>query len=180
MTRYLEALPFGAVAQDLVNTYDVMRLPPEYLQTPAEVQSFLERHDITGERAATARDLVAARSLREQARRVFEAPSERVAVRLINALLQSAEPALRLVSGPALSIRWNAKPMDDLSDMLRSAVAINLAFVAARYGFKRLRVCAALPCRDVFVDVSKGGERRFCGSKCATRTRVAAFRARRL
>jgi len=178
MIRYSEELPFGSLAQDLVNSYDVTHSPPEHLRSPADLQSFLERYAIAYGRAATSKDLAAVRAFRQEVRAVFEAPSERAAVRAINALLDTAEPALRLVGGPAPHLQWNTRPVDNLSVMLRSAAAINLAFAAARHGFERLRVCAALPCRDVFVDVSKGGERRFCGVKCATRTRVAAFRAR--
>ena len=43
----------------------------------------------------------------------------------------------------------------------------------------RMRVCEADGCSDVLVDLSKNRSRRYCGSACANRTNVAAFRARR-
>ena len=39
--------------------------------------------------------------------------------------------------------------------------------------------CAAPDCDDVLVDLSKNRSRRFCGTTCANRVNVAAFRARR-
>nr|MBA2307838.1 CGNR zinc finger domain-containing protein [Pseudonocardiales bacterium] len=40
-------------------------------------------------------------------------------------------------------------------------------------------ICAAEDCRDVLVDLSKNHSRRFCGTSCANRTNVAAYRARK-
>jgi predicted RNA-binding Zn ribbon-like protein len=43
----------------------------------------------------------------------------------------------------------------------------------------RLQTCAAADCDDVLVDLSKNRSRRFCGTSCANRTNVAAYRARK-
>jgi predicted RNA-binding Zn ribbon-like protein len=43
----------------------------------------------------------------------------------------------------------------------------------------RLRRCGADDCSDVLVDLSKNHSRLFCGTTCANRTHVAAYRARR-
>jgi predicted RNA-binding Zn ribbon-like protein len=43
----------------------------------------------------------------------------------------------------------------------------------------RLQVCGAGDCSDVLVDLSKNRSRRYCGTSCANRVNVAAFRARR-
>jgi predicted RNA-binding Zn ribbon-like protein len=45
--------------------------------------------------------------------------------------------------------------------------------------FDRLRICAAVDCDDVLVDLSKNRSRRFCGTACANRVNVAAYRTRR-
>ena len=63
-------------------------------------------------------------------------------------------------------------------DRLRTAVALNLAFLLERFGFDRFHVCDADPCEDVFVDVTRSGARRFCAVSCANRARVALFRQR--
>jgi predicted RNA-binding Zn ribbon-like protein len=75
-------------------------------------------------------------------------------------------------------IEWSVDDSVPLVEALRSAVAISAAHLATEYGFDRLRTCGADPCADVFLDVSKRGEQRFCGPRCATRVRVAAHRAR--
>ncbi|WP_406158461.1 CGNR zinc finger domain-containing protein [Streptomyces canus] len=38
--------------------------------------------------------------------------------------------------------------------------------------------CAAAGCEDYFVDQSRNRTRRFCSHACASRTTVAAYRAR--
>ncbi len=43
----------------------------------------------------------------------------------------------------------------------------------------RLRVCEALDCDDMVVDLSKNHSRRNCGTSCPNRVNMAAFRARR-
>ena len=43
---------------------------------------------------------------------------------------------------------------------------------------ERLRLCAADDCDNVHVDLSKNRSRRFCGTLCANRTNVAAYRTR--
>jgi predicted RNA-binding Zn ribbon-like protein len=42
----------------------------------------------------------------------------------------------------------------------------------------RLRPCAAPDCDNVHVDLSKNRSRRFCGTTCANRVNVAAYRSR--
>jgi predicted RNA-binding Zn ribbon-like protein len=42
----------------------------------------------------------------------------------------------------------------------------------------RLGVCAAPRCELVFVDISRNGSRRFCGTACQNRVKAAAYRAR--
>jgi predicted RNA-binding Zn ribbon-like protein len=45
---------------------------------------------------------------------------------------------------------------------------------------ERMRSCAAPPCRNVFVDLSRNRSRRYCDSRtCGNRLHVAAYRARR-
>ena len=75
-------------------------------------------------------------------------------------------------------LEWSLDTSLDLAEALRSAVAVSAAHIVTEFGFERLRVCGADPCADVFLDVSKRGEQRFCGPRCATRVRVAAHRAR--
>jgi predicted RNA-binding Zn ribbon-like protein len=171
-------VPFDALAENLVNSYDNTHVPPEYLRTAQDLREFLERHDLPTDRIASV-DLAEVRSLRDQVRRVFEARSHGQAIQEINAMLDRAQVRARLEkSGSAIALDWRVDEQAGVVDRLRSAVALNLALLVERFGLERLRVCVAKPCRDVFVDISKNGARRYCGLVCANRTRVSQFRER--
>ena len=45
-------------------------------------------------------------------------------------------------------------------------------------GWQRLGVCSAEGCDDVYVDTSRNASRRYCSNTCASRSTVAAYRAR--
>jgi predicted RNA-binding Zn ribbon-like protein len=112
-------------------------------------------------------------------RAVFEAHSAKQAIRLINAVASSARLQFRIESKRnCIGVEWRVDDSTGIADQLRSAVALNLAFLLERFGIERFRVCATSPCRDTFVDVSKNGARRYCGTTCANRGRVASFRER--
>ncbi len=176
--HYGITIPFDALAQNLVNSYDNTRTPPEYLQTTHDLAAFLVQHGLPAKRVSAA-DLEAAQLLRARVRSVFEANGARQVVRLVNALAGSARLGFRVESRRhSVAVQWHVDEASNLIDRLQSAVAINLATLLQRFGAERLRVCATPPCRDVFIDVSKNGARRYCGTKCANRRRVAIFRER--
>jgi predicted RNA-binding Zn ribbon-like protein len=171
-------IPFDALAQNLVNSYDNTRTPPEYLQTTRDLAAFLAQHGLPAQRLSAA-DLEAARLLRSRARGVFEANSARQVVRLVNALAASARLGFQVESRrQSVAVQWHVDEAANFIDRLQSALAINLATLLERFGVERLRVCETPPCRDVFIDVSKNGARRYCGTTCANRRRVAIFRQR--
>lgn len=178
IAHYDIQVPFGALAQNLVNSYDNTRSPPDYLQTPRDLQNLLAGHGLDVKRVTQA-DLTRMRALRDSVREVFEAGSGKKAVQLINTLLANAEvrPQLGHARG-VVALDWQVAESRDVADQVRSAAALNLAFLAERFGLERFRVCVTSPCRDVFVDVSKNATRRYCGMVCANRARVASFRER--
>jgi hypothetical protein len=53
-----------------------------------------------------------------------------------------------------------------------------LVLYVCRHGRSRLRRCAAADCGRWFADTSRNSSRRYCEHACASRTTVAAFRAR--
>jgi predicted RNA-binding Zn ribbon-like protein len=176
--HYDVGIPFDALAQNLVNSYDNTRTPPEYLQTTHDLGAFLARHGLPAQRVSAA-DLAAARLLRERVRGVFEANSARQIIGLVNALAAGARVGFQVESRrQGVALQWHVNDAANLIDRLQSAVALNLASLLERFGVERLRVCETPPCRDVFVDVSKNGARRYCGTTCANRRRVAIFRER--
>jgi predicted RNA-binding Zn ribbon-like protein len=177
--RYTFDVPFGAIAENLVNTLDESIAVPEHLAAPADVSRFLEAHAIEWPRRPTAADVEALRAVRARVRGLFVAATQADAQRRLNDLLVDARVNMRVVRERGVArIEWHVDDSVELAAAIRSAVAVSAAHVAQVLGFERLRVCGANPCADVFLDVSKRGEQKFCGPRCATRVRVAAHRAR--
>jgi predicted RNA-binding Zn ribbon-like protein len=171
--------PFGAIAENLVNSLDHSIAVPEHLATPADLAEFLGEHGIEWPRRVTGADLESVRELRAEVRGLFVADNAAQATQRLNDLLADARVTVRVVrERGAPRLDWSLDSTVPLAQTLRGAVAMSAAHLATEFGFERLRVCGADPCADVFLDVSKRGEQRFCGPRCATRVRVAAHRAR--
>jgi predicted RNA-binding Zn ribbon-like protein len=66
-----------------------------------------------------------------------------------------------------------------LAQWLPALAVSGLVLYVCRYGRSRLRRCAAEGCGRWLVDTSRNQSRRYCEHACASRTTVAAYRARR-
>jgi len=71
-----------------------------------------------------------------------------------------------------------ARPDAGPVEQLTTTVAMGLSQVVVQHGWQRLGVCAADSCQDVYVDTSRNASRRYCSNTCASRSTVAAYRAR--
>ncbi|MBA3339672.1 MAG: CGNR zinc finger domain-containing protein [Geodermatophilaceae bacterium] len=101
-------------------------------------------------------------------------------VRRLNELL-GAHPIRPRVSGHDEST-WHLHVHDQsasVAEYLSSEALLGLAILVTELGATRLGRCAASKCSDAFVDTSANRSRRFCSTRCATRTNVAALRRRR-
>jgi predicted RNA-binding Zn ribbon-like protein len=75
--------------------------------------------------------------------------------------------------------RYEVSQVGDRLDQARAAIASSFAHFVADDAPDRLRVCANDGCRDVFVDRSPGGRRRWCDMRtCGNQAKVARHRAR--
>ncbi len=102
------------------------------------------------------------------------------AVHVLNELL-SAHPIRPRVSGHGATT-WHLHVNDEnasVAEILTGEALLGLAILFSEVGATRLGRCAAESCNDAFVDTSANNSRRFCGTRCATRTNVAALRRRR-
>jgi CGNR zinc finger len=108
---------------------------------------------------------------------IFAAPDEDTVVTRLNNVLAHSGSHPRLVrGGRVLEEAWAT----DASRQLLSAAALTLYRQLLDWGdARRLGVCTAARCADVYVDSSSAGHKRFCSLLCQNRNRVAAFRARR-
>lgn len=168
------------LAEDLVNTYDFYLEQPEKLRTPGDLKSFLERHTIVVDEELSEEALHEVRTFREQLRAIFTTPHEEEAAHLLNDLMRSVRLQLTLVCEEDHTWHTQLHPEPENSPIQRlcAEAILGLSYAMEHYGKARLGFCAAQPCRDVFIDTSRNGTRRYCDDRCANRHNVAAFRAR--
>jgi predicted RNA-binding Zn ribbon-like protein len=75
--------------------------------------------------------------------------------------------------------RYTVAQVGDRLDQARATIAGSFAHFLAEDSPSRLRVCANLGCRWVFVDRSPTGRRRWCDMRtCGNQAKVARHRAR--
>lgn len=169
------------LALDLVNTWDPYLDQPELLREPGDLARFLAARGIPGGETVDDRALAEVRMFRDRLRAVVETEDAAAAAAGVNALLQRAEVTPRLTAdgGEAWRVELTIGPGLAIVDRVIAEAALGLAGALARYGVGRLRVCAADPCREAFVDTSRNRSRRYCSDRCANRRNAAAFRRRR-
>ncbi len=164
------------LAVDLVNT---RTREPERLTSPDALRAFLLDHAEPEPVVVDEDDLTAVLAVRERLRPVFTLPADKAAA-VLNGLL--ADYAVRPYLSDHDGTTWHlhvAGPDASWAEWLGAATALGLAGFAAGHGFGSAGVCAAGDCERVFVNPAERRPRRFCTPTCATRTRVAAHRARR-
>jgi predicted RNA-binding Zn ribbon-like protein len=165
-----------AAAADLVNTG---RGRVDALVTIADLDEFVGTWQWSGSRTHDQAELDSVRALRPRLERIWEVDDDE-AVRIVNGLLREFRALPQLVEHDGWQYHLHAtSPEAPLA--ARMAVEAAMAFVDVIRGkeMDRLRICAAGDCQDVVVDLSKNRSRRFCGTSCANRTNVAAYRARK-
>ncbi|HEY0509008.1 MAG TPA: CGNR zinc finger domain-containing protein [Blastococcus sp.] len=168
---------YGSTAVELaIELANTDRTDPEW------ARAFLASHDewftpgtalelSPGEthRAAAAADLVCAVALAET--------QDDVLGRL-NELLAIARPRPYATDHDGELHLHYARPDAPVLEQLTTTVAMGLSQVVVQHGWQRLGVCSAETCTDVYVDTSRNASRRYCSNTCASRSTVAAYRAR--
>jgi len=125
--------------------------------------------DEAGRAAATA----------ELVRAVATATAQPEVLERLNALLALAHPQPYATDHDGELHLHYARREAPAVEQLTTTVAMGLAQVVAQHGWQRLGVCSADGCDDVYVDTSRNASRRYCSNTCASRSTVAAYRARR-
>jgi predicted RNA-binding Zn ribbon-like protein len=151
----------------------------EELPDVPALNEFVARWQWTGSRTRDPQELAAVWRLRARLAALWEMTADEAVV-LVNTLLRDASALPQLVRHDGWDYHVHATPPDaPLADRMAVDAAMAVADVIRSGEFARLRVCAALDCGDVLVDLSKNRSRRFCGLTCANRVNVAAYRSRR-
>jgi predicted RNA-binding Zn ribbon-like protein len=132
---------------------------------------------------ATERDFNAIKRAQKRLRDVFEhgsAGRDAEAVEELNALLE-AYPIRPRISGHD-SNDWHMHVTgrgSAVSSEYLAGAAWGLAVWLCEHGSSRFGICADERCGNVYLDTSSNCCRRFCSERCATRSHVAAHRARK-
>jgi predicted RNA-binding Zn ribbon-like protein len=165
-----------AAAAELVNT---LGRDDDALADVEGLRRFGERWGWTGSRRGDAAELAEVQALRPRLRRLWELDVDGLAD-AVNEMLREGRALPQLVTHDGWGYHLHATP-PEAPLAARMAVEAAMAFVdvVRQEETDRLRVCGADDCDDVLVDLSKNRSRRYCGTGCANRVNVAAFRARR-
>ncbi|MDQ7906712.1 CGNR zinc finger domain-containing protein [Phytohabitans sp. ZYX-F-186] len=143
---------------------------------------FNEEHSWMGGEVVE-RDLAIFRRAQKRLRDVFEfgtSGRDIEAVAELNALLETF-PVQPRISGHDANdwhMHVTSRGASVSAEYLAGAVW-GLAVWLCEYGSARFGVCADERCGNVYLDTSSNNCRRFCSERCATRSHVAAHRARK-
>jgi predicted RNA-binding Zn ribbon-like protein len=129
------------------------------------------------------KDLAVFRRAQRRLRDVFEygtSGRDAEAVTELNALL-AAHPVQPRISGHDASdwhMHVTSRGASVSAEYLAGAVW-GLSVWLCEFGSARFGICADERCGNVYLDTSSNNCRRFCSERCATRSHVAAHRARK-
>lgn len=152
------------------------------LTRPEDLYALFEQ-DGWGRVELTGRDFTALRRAQRRLREIFHlgtAGRDAEVVTGLNALLR-AHPMQPRISGHDTSdwhMHVTGRGSSVSAEYLAGAVW-GLAVWVCEHGSARFGVCADARCGNVYLDTSSNNCRRFCSERCATRSHVAAHRARK-
>lgn len=109
---------------------------------------------------------------------VFAANDTATAADRINNLLNTyaQQPRLSAHGNSAWHIHVDSNDHVPWAEWFAASSALALAILLAEKQHNPAGLCASPSCGRPFIDLGKGGGRKYCSPKCATRERVAAYR----
>ena len=124
------------------------------------------------------RDAGKVRETAQLVRAVALADSQEAVIARLNELLALARPRPYATDHDGELHLHYASADSPALEQLTTTVAMGLSQVVVQHGWQRLGVCSAEQCDNVYVDTSRNASRRYCSNTCASRSTVAAYRAR--
>jgi predicted RNA-binding Zn ribbon-like protein len=139
------------------------------------------RREMFGQHHVTEPDAELLAGFVPQLRRAVEAAAEGGPIDAVNALLRKHPPLIRVDDhdGEGSAHLHFAPNGEDALSWLGRSCAAALAHVVCGDPAVTIGRCHAAGCDRFYVDGSRNRTRRFCSNACASRTTVAAYRARR-
>jgi len=124
-------------------------------------------------------DHARSRSVLDQWLAVVDAGDAAARAAALNAQMASATayPQLTDHDGEGWHLHYR-DPISSLPDVLEAVISVGTALHLTERGMHRLGRCAASPCQNVIVDVTRNGRQRYCSVRCANRDAVRRHRAR--
>jgi predicted RNA-binding Zn ribbon-like protein len=134
-------------------------------------------------RPLTNADLRAVRRFQPELRAVIDASAagnDQSVVRRLNALLEQHPLRPRISGHDAQTWHLHVNDTgDSVAEILIGEALHGMTLAVTEIGADRFGWCAADGCCHAFFDATANHSKRFCGTRCATRTNVAAYRQRR-
>jgi len=158
---------------------DLANLDPS---EPAAIESFLAVHEewLTPRTRLTLRpsERDELTTVAGMIRAVAAAEDEKSVIERLNALLAKSTPHPRVTNHDGRLHVHYSRDRSTAVEQLTTTVAVGITLLVTAHGWKRLGICGASDCQDVFIDTSRNQTRRFCSGTCSSRSSVAAYRAR--
>ncbi len=162
-------------AVELVNS----AVPPDTLETVAQLDAFFATHGYTGSRRHDRAEVDEVRALRPRLRELLTSDRDRAAG-LVNQLLLSTAALPQLVRHDGNDWHIHAVDADrTLADRILVETAMAMVDLIRADEMSRLAVCADEACDGLVLDLSRNRSRKFCSTTCGNRAAVAAYRARK-
>ena len=171
-------------------------IPTDHVAEPAALLAWLRENGLISERGRAGESARLHRDPREGERRMERFrylrnlvhaiadrvndghPPTRDQVRDLNHILRHGLHYHQLVS-EADGARYSVSQVGDHLDQARATIASSLANFLAQDDPHRLHTCANEGCREIFIDRSPTGRRRWCDMRvCGNRAKVARHRSR--
>lgn len=110
---------------------------------------------------------------------VVDAPTPDARAAVLNAQMAAASAFPRLTDHNGEGWHLHYRDVDDdLPRVLHAVFSVGTALHLTTRGMTRVGRCAASPCTNAIVDVSRNGTQRYCSPRCGSRDSVRRHRAR--
>ncbi|MCR8670128.1 CGNR zinc finger domain-containing protein [Agrococcus sp. HG114] len=148
------------------------------LTTAASLRRLCAEWGFPGTSTVTKADAEATWAVLPTIERMWDADRDTVAA-LVNRVFEQSDARPRLARHDDSDWHLHGLPAGaPLADVIAVDAAMALADLVRLDDLARCSRCADDRCERMFFDLSRNRSRRFCSTRCQSRTNVAAFRAR--
>lgn len=145
----------------------------------AGIEERTREHGMTMRFPVASDDHVETRRVIDEWLRVVDARDADERAALLNAQMAAVAAYPRLTDHDGEGWHLHYRDTDEaLPRVLAAVISVGTSLHLVTRGMHRLSRCAAEPCTNVVVDVTRNGRQRFCSVRCANRAAVRRHRAR--